>query len=244
MISPIFYNINLFNQYKNFTSHSQNEIKNGNEIVCRNSLDKTKADFPWVKNPIIISALDELTHVVFSTEEEAYLKNLGLEIPFSSGQEAVDFIKKSNLRIDFADTGSDGIYAQYDYGENKIFLNKKYKNTSDTADILALAEAILHESGHAKDNDGDSSIQEELNNLGMGALAHKFFERKYPQIFDSSNTLIVNDGVNVYSALFFDNDPQKKALIQRVQSKYISLPEGDKKHSPSSLAHVIKNNFS
>ena len=238
MVTPISYNTNLFYKYKNFTSPNEGSEKKAN------SLSTTKADFPWVKNPIIISALDELKQVKFDSQELAYIKGLGLEIPFNSGAESVDFIKKSNLRIDFADTGADGIHAQYDYGENKIFLNKKYQNTADTADVLALAEAILHESGHAKDNDGDSSVQEELNNLAMGALAHKFFERKYPGIFDYSNTLIVNDGVNVYSALFFDPDPYKTGLIQRVRLKYGLLPSGDKLHQPSKLAEAIKANNS
>lgn len=236
MIKPVSYNTNLFNQYNNFL------MTNETPCVNRNSLSITKADFPWVKNPIIISALDELKQVKFNPQELAYIKSLGLEIPFDSGEDAVNFIKKSNLRIDFADTGAEGIHAQYDYGENKIFLNKSYQNTSDTADVLALAEAILHESGHAKDNDGDSSIQEELNNLGMGALAHKFFERKYPQIFDYSKTLIVNDGVNVYSKLFFDPDIEKKGLIKRVQQKYGLLPAGDEFHRPSILAQRIKFN--
>ena len=235
MIAPVSYNTNLFYQYNNF---SMNKEKTN---LSKNSSKITKTDFPWVKNPIIISALDELNQVKFNPEELAYIKSLGLEIPFQSGADAIDFIKKSNLRIDFADTGAEGIHAQYDYGENKILLNKSYKNTSDTADVLALAEAILHESGHAKDNDGESSIQEELNNLGMGALAHKFFERKYPQIFDYSKTLIVNDGVNVYSRLFFDSDIEKKGLIKRVHQKYGLLPTGDEIHKPSILAQKIKN---
>ena len=212
--------------------------------ILNNTIDtlpQTKAEFPWVANPIITSALDELKQVKFDPNDVNYIKSMGLEIPFESGEDAVNFIKTSNLRIGFADTGADGIHAQYDYRENKILLNKKYQNTSDTADVLALAEAILHESGHAKDNDEASSIQEELNNLGMGALAHRFFEKKYPQIFDYSNTLIVNDGVNIYAKIFFDNSPDKKALIKRVRLKYGLLPAGDNIHKPSPLAYIIKS---
>ena len=166
---------------------------------------------------------------------------MGLEIPFKSGEDAVKFIKSSNLRIAFDDTGADGIHAQYNYNENKIMLNKKYKNTADTADVLALAEAILHESAHAKDNDSASSIQEELNNLGMGALAHRFFEKKYPSVFNHADTLIVNDGVNIYGKIFFDNDPQKKALKERVRQKYGLLQAGDSVHPASEMALSIKN---
>lgn len=205
------------------------------------TLQKTKDEFPWAANPIIPSALDELRKVTFNQEDVKYLESMGLEIPFKSGEDAVQFIKQSNLRIAFMDTGADSIHAQYDFRENKIMLNHKYKNTSDTADVLALAEAILHESGHAKDNDAASSIQEELNNLGMGALAHRFFEKKYPAVFSHANTLIVNDGVNVYARIFFDNNPDKKALKERVQQKYGLLPAGDKKHKASTLAMKIKN---
>ena len=223
------------------------KFKSASEKIDKNfqktsdTLHITKTEFPWAINPIITLALDELRKVKFSLTDMTYLKNMGLEIPFKSGEDAVKFIKTSNLRISFDDTGAEDIHAQYNYNENKIMLNKKYKNTSDTADILALAEAILHESAHAKDNDGASSIQEELNNLGIGALAHRFFEKKYPEVFNNSNTLIVNDGVNIYSKIFFDKDPQKKALKERVQQKYGILPAGDNLHPASKLASDIKN---
>ena len=210
-------------------------------LTYNDTLSITKSDFPWVENPIITSALDELRKVRFNSEDVNYIQSLGINIPFQSGEEAVQFIKNSNLRIGFADTGAEGIHAQYDYKENKILLNKKYKNTSDTADVLALAEAILHESGHAKDKDAASSIQEELNNLGIGALAHRFFETKYPEIFNHANTLIVNDGVNIYARIFFDNDVNKKALKERVRQKYGLLPAGDTVHYPTPLALEIKN---
>ncbi len=235
MIHPVDINSKPFFHFKN----SVLGIQRQNNSV--DTLTQTKADFRWVTNPIITSALDELRHVVFDPNDVQYIKNLGLEIPFNSGKEAFDFIKSSNLRIGFGDTGAESIHAQYDFTENKILLNKKYQNTADTADVLALAESILHESGHAKDNDAESSIQEELNNLGMGALAHRFFEKKYPQIFNNVNTLIVKDGVNVYAKIFFDDDPEKKALIQRVRQKYGLLPTGDKTHKPSQLAYEIKN---
>ena len=238
--------IRTINQIHNKNFYS--EIKNNNSYVKKNLLQGvrdtfyiTKSEFPWVTNPIIISALDELRKVKFSLADVVYLQNMGLEIPFKSGEDAVNFIKSSNLRIAFEDTGNEGIHAQYNYNENKIMLNKKYKNTSDTADVLALAEAILHESAHAKDNDGESSIQEELNNLGLGVLAHRFFEKKYPEIFNYSNTLIVNDGVNIYAKIFFDNDHKKIKLKNRVKQKYGLLPAGDNIHNASKLALEIKN---
>lgn len=210
-------------------------------LTYNDTLSTTKTDFSWVTNPIIISALDELKKVQFNPEDVRQIESMGISTPFKSGEEAVNFIKDSNLRIGFADTGAEGIHAQYDFKENKILLNKKYQNTSDTADVLALAEAILHESGHAKDKDSASSIQEELNNLGTGALAHRFFEKKYPEIFNHANTLIVNDGVNIYARIFFDSDINKRALKERVRQKYGLLPAGDKLHPPTQLALEIKN---
>ena len=234
MINPIAPNILNYSYPRDYYLNNQATVNNTSTI------EQTKKDFPWVTNPIITSALDELKKVKFDENDVKYLNDMGLEIPFKSGADAVNFIKNFNLRIGFDDTGAEGIHAQYDYKENKILLNKKYKNTSDTADVLALAEAILHESGHAKDNDGESSVQEELNNLGTGVLAHRFFEKKYPQIFDNANTLIVNDGVNIYAKLFFDEDIKKQALIKRVREKYGLLPAGDKLHNPSALANLIK----
>lgn len=234
MIKPIAPKITPFSQFSQTMNNSMKTIYNND------SLQQTKNDFSWVSNPIIISALDELKQVTFNPKDVEYLKNLQIEPPFKSGKDAVDFIKKSNLRIAFADTGSERIHAQYDFQENKIMLNKKYQNTSDTADILALSEAILHETCHAKDNDGASSIQEELINLATGALAHRYFEKKYPDIFKSSDTLIVKDGVNLYARVFFDNDPNKKALKQRVKQKYGLLPVGDDLHRPTPLAFSIK----
>lgn len=229
---------------KNYTGFNKIDTTVVKPILPENDNDTlsiTKSEFPWVTNPIITSALDELKKVKFALTDLIYLQNLGLEIPFTSGEDAINFIKSSNLRISFDDTGAEGIHAQYNYNENKIMLNKKYKNTSDTADVLALAEAILHESAHAKDNDSASSIQEELNNLGMGALAHRFFEKKYPEVFNHAKTLIVNDGVNIYAKIFFDKDKNKKALKERVRQKYGLLPAGDNLHTPSKLALNIKN---
>lgn len=232
MIFPISMNTNTFN---NMYSGSVNDLKmiNKNNVSVKNS-------FNWLSDPIIMSALKELDSVVFDKNDIAYLNSLGLKIPFLSGAHATDFIKKSNIRISFEDLGSESVHAQYNYKENKILLNKKYRNSSDMASVLAIAEAILHESAHAIDEDDISSVQEELNNLGVGVLAHRYFEKKYPKVFDNSCSKIVNDGVNVYSKVFFDVDIQKKALIERVKQKYGILPAGDSKHPASLLAKKIK----
>lgn len=197
--------------------------------------DVIENDFPWVKDKNILMALNELKQITFYPVEVAELQKIGVSIPFESGADAVSFLKKSNTRIVFDEMEQD-VHAQYDFAKNFIKINKIYQNTLNTAEILAIAEAILHEAGHAKDNDNQSSMQEEINFLGTNALAHRDLQRRYPHMFSTSNALIVKDGVSVYEKLFFDPDPRKNALVKRLQIKYGYLPVGDRKHPPSELA--------
>lgn len=221
------------NIYKNIPQkHDRAVTESMTEEVVRH-------DFPWVKDKNILLALNELKQITFDKNEVAALKKIGVEIPFESGEDAVKFLKKSNVRIVFDDMAAD-IHAQYDFSKNFVKINKLYKDTLNTAEILAIAESILHEAGHAKDNDNKSSIQEELNFLGANALAHRDLQRRYPNMFKTSDSLIVQDGVSVYERLFFDSDPEKKALIRRLQIKYGYLPAGDVKHPPSKLALKAK----
>ncbi len=198
--------------------------------------------FPWIRDRNIMLALNELKNIVFDPNETALLKKSGVNLPFNSGAEAVQFLKNSNARIIF-DKMEPEVHAQYDFAQNFVKINSAYRNTLDTAVILAISEAILHEAGHAKDSDNESSVQEEINCLGMNALAHRYLQRKYPHIFQNSESRIIQDGVSVYEKLFFDDDPNKIALIQRLQMKYGYLPAGDIKHYPSTLAARVKNSI-
>ena len=222
------------NVYKNFaTSPYKNPTK---EILTE---DAIVHDFPWIKDRNIILALNELKQIKFDRNEVDYLKRIGVRIPFNSGAEAVEFLKNSNVRIIFDEMPED-VHAQYDFSKNFVKINHRYKNTLDTAEILAIAESILHEAGHAKDNDNQSSIQEEINFLGLNALAHRDLQRRYPHMFKNSESPIVQDGVSVYEKLFFDTDSNKLGLIRRLQIKYGYLPAGDSKHPPSNLAIRVK----
>ncbi len=200
-------------------------------------------EMPWVTDNAIATALTELKGLVFSPQDLHYLKKMGIEAPFVSGREAVDFIEKENIRIIFDTPAEEGVHAQYEYYKNIITINKRYKNTTDFAVMLAIAEAILHETGHAKDKDGNSSIQEELNFLGMNAIAHRAFLKKYGDIFSDSNEPIIKDGVSLYAKLFFDNDPDKRALIARIKQKYGDLPTGDRLHPPGKIARTAKKSI-
>lgn len=227
-VSPVFVN---FANVPPVQSWRMNTIKNPNVEL---------KELPWLKDKTIAAALSELENIEFDERDFDYLKNMGVKPPFRSGAEAVAFIKKSNTRIAFSEMSSKHIHAQYDYEKNMIYINDLYQNSQDFPVILAIGEAILHEAGHAKDNDGDSSIQEELDFLGMNAIAHRAFLKKYGDIFSESDELIVKDGVNVYSDLFFEPDPDKQKLVERMKIKYGYLPLGDQIHPASKLAKRIK----
>ena len=198
----------LMGIHNNFGVPNQVIQKNKKNIKKTTSQETIAKDFPWVVDKNILMALNELKQVNFDKQDVLQLSKMGVCIPFNSGSDAVQFLKKSNVRIVF-DKMDKEIHAQYDYQKNFIKINSIYKNTYNTAEILAMAEAILHEAGHAKDEDDNSSLQEEINFLGLNVLAHRYFKRKYPVVFDFSDSLIVKDGVSVYEKLFFDKDVNK-----------------------------------
>jgi len=194
----------------------------------------------WLKDATITKALSYLNNLEFEPSDVREVQSQGSILPFLSGKEAVNFIKNSNTRIKFSAMPSSNIHAQYDYENNFIKVSELYKNTQNPAEILAIAEAILHEAGHAKDTDGQSSIQEEINCLALNALSHRAFSKTFPNVFSNADSLIIKDGVSVYSELFFDKDPSKTKLINRIQQKYGFLPTGDFNHPPSELAFKVK----
>lgn len=218
---------------------------NASDVVAANQtspLDFAK-EMPWLKSKTIAKALTELKTLEFDDEDIKYLKNMGVNVPYKSGADALRFIEKQNIRIMFDTPTAQNIHAQYDFGKNIIIINKRYKDTPDFATTLAIGEAILHEAGHAKDNDGDSSIQEELDFLGMNAIAHRAFLKKYGNIFSDSTEPIIKDGVSLYAKLFFDPDPEKLKLIQRITEKYGDLPSGDRMHPPGAIARAVKRQY-
>lgn len=198
-----------------------------------------RALFPWINNPTILKSLEELYKVEFDKNDVDYIKSFGIQLPFTGGKQAVEFLRRANVRIIFDKMPKD-VHAQYDFDENFIKINNAYEHTNNLGEILAISEAILHEAGHAKDGDASSSVQEELSCLATNALAHRYLKKRYHQEFNTSNARIVNDGVNIYEILFFDKDPNKTALIARIKDKYGDLPAGDFIHPPSMLAFKIK----
>ena len=188
---------------------------------------------PGMDNFILGQAINFLSEVEFSQEDIAHMENMGVNIAFNSGKEAVDYIRDKNISIKFAPLPSLGHHAQFqeDNGQKDILINEAYSNTRNFADILAISEAVLHETTHAKDDDVEASIQEEFDALAMNALANRYHSRKYPYVFEASSSNIVNDGVVLYSKLFFDEDPKKTALLKRIDEKYGSLPLESPNHN-------------
>lgn len=200
-----------------------------------------KSSIPWVKDENLLKAVNQLNYIRFDKNDVKRVQSMGVVLPFRSGKEAVDYIKNSHIVIKFDKLDSENIHAQYDFDTDCIKINEIYKNTKNSAEILAISEAILHEAGHAKDGDGGSSLQEEIDCLALNAVAHRAIIKNSPNAFAGSNSLIVKDGVCVYGDLFFGDDNSKSALKERIKMKYGHLPVGDFRHPPSSMAFNVKN---
>lgn len=200
-----------------------------------------KSSMPWVKDENLLKAVNQLNYIKFDKDDVKHVQSMGAILPFKSGKEAVEYIKGAHIGIKYDKLSSENIHAQYDSDSDCIKINEIYKNTQNPAEILAISEAILHEAGHAKDGDGGSSLQEEIDCLAMNAVAHRAIVKNSPNAFSTSNSLIVKDGVCIYGDLFFGADDNKSALVERIKMKYRHLPVGDFKHPPSALAYKVKN---
>lgn len=216
-----------------FPNNQQNVALAPASIQNSTSLD-------WTHELPILKAINELKNLEFNSNDIQYVKSMGVVLPFKNGKEAADFINEANVRVKFETLASPHVHAQYDYETNFVKINEIYRNTQNPAEILAISEAILHEVGHAFDKDRGNSVQEEINCLALNAVSHRAFNEKYPGVFTNADALIIKDGVCVYADLFFDNDPQKTRLLNRLRQKYGFLPAGDFTHPPSLFAMKVK----
>lgn len=184
-----------------------------------------------ITNPVIREALEKLREVKFLAGDLEYLNSMGVNTIYKSGEEAVKHILDNNIKVEFAPVDSPMAHAQWDCSNNMIIINDKYKDTKDPAVILAIAEAMFHEAGHAKDNDDQSSIQEEIDCLALNTLAFRYHMSKYQKVFENaSDAKIINDGVALYARLYFDKDPDKQALVHRIIEKYGDLEFSSPNH--------------
>lgn len=191
----------------------------------------------------ISKALDELSKVRFSSNDIIYMQNLGVSLPFKNGSEAVDYLKSKNIDVMYAEFSNPNVHACLDTTQANpaVLINSNYKDLASFPDILAISEAMFHEAGHAKDEDSDNSIQEEIDCLALNVLAHQYYKGAYPDIFKDQKSPLYFEGVNLYDKLFFDFDPEKKALKRRISEKYGFLNVSSKNHAGSQMAYDIKN---
>ncbi|MCQ2957809.1 MAG: hypothetical protein MJ180_02780 [Candidatus Gastranaerophilales bacterium] len=183
-------------------------------------------------------AIKQLENLEFYKSDVEKLKKLGINLIFKNGKKAVDFAKQSKIPIVFDKVDKDDIHAQWVDARKTIVINERYKDTNNLAEIYAISAAILHELSHAKDNDGYSSIQEELECLGMNALAFNVYKTQHPNLFNKGISPIIDDGVGLYTELFLGND--KKALMDRIKLKYGNLLLESPNHSAGAFAKEIK----
>lgn len=190
----------------------------------------------------IQKAMDELSKVQFHPNDILYMKNLGVNLPFENGKDAVEFLKRKNIEVAYAEFSNPNVHACLDTSQAvpKALINSRYKDLASFSDILAISEAMFHETGHAKDGDSENSIQEEINCLGLNVLAHQYYKNTYPDIFKNRQSPLYSEGVSLYDKLFFDFDSNKNALKDRIAEKYGFLNVSSRNHPGSQMAYDIK----
>jgi hypothetical protein len=197
---------------------------------------------PWLSDPSIKQALQKLAEVEYLPGDVEHMKNLGVNLIFKNGQEAIKTLIDKKINIVFAPVSNPKVHAQWGNNNNTIVINEKYRNTQNLAEILAISEAIFHEAGHAKDSDNLSSLQEEIDCLALNTLANRYHQYMYIGAFNSNSSDIINNGVSLYTKLFFDSDSNKTALAKRILEKYGELPINSPNH-PTLLPSIILNSI-
>ena len=192
---------------------------------------------------IIKKALSELEEAEYDQNDLSYMQSMGINPPFKNGREAVECLKAKDIPIQYGKFSDKNVHACLSKGEGgktTVLINARYKDSTSEPEILATAEAIAHEAGHAKDDDTSNSIQEELDNLSLNVLTHRAFERKHMGVFEGCESFFFKEGVSLYPKLFYEFGADKTGLKDRVAQKYGHMEAGDDKHPASRLAKDIK----
>ncbi len=236
-LAPVYNNFGFFNKPKNNDAKKPQATSQERGGIYVTPLVNTKK-----QEDTISRALNELKKVEFSTNDIIYMQNLGVNMPFKNGLEAVDYLNNKHIDIAYANFSNDSVHACLDTTNEVpvVLINSNYKDLATFSDILALSEAMFHETGHAKDNDSINSIQEEIDCLALNVLAHQFYKKTYPDVFKNQTSPLYSEGVNLYDKLFFDFDLNKAALKQRVSEKYGYLNTASPYHQASLMAREIK----
>lgn len=221
---------------------SREKAASDNNAVKKGGIYVKPVSATPLQRDTITHAIDELSKVQFSPNDILYMKNLGVNLPFKSGQEAVNYLNSKNITISYAEFSNPEVHACLDTTQKVpvALINSNYKDMAAFSDILAISEALIHELGHAKDEDSENSIQEELDCLALNVLAHEYHKKTHPDVFKDKNEPLFSEGVSLYPKLFFDFDPNKNALKKRVAEKYGFLNDSSKNHEAGHLAKEIK----
>lgn len=190
-----------------------------------------------VRDPEIAAALYVLEQTVNLPRDEALLKAQGVNILFRNGREALERMRQLGVRVEFGDTGDPKAHAVWIQPENRIVINHQYRGTMSLPVHYAIAAAIYHEAGHITGNaDDESSIQEEIDCLALNAMAYRAHVVRNPEyakaVTRAPYRRLFDDGVALYARLFFDADPLKRTLVNRIIEKYGML-------APESPGHRI-----
>lgn len=176
--------------------------------------------------PEIKQALQILNQIQHLPGDMDHLKAMGVNPVFNNGAEALNLILSKGIRVEFGDMGDSWAHAQWIADENLIMINQNYQGDFSKEALYGISEAIYHEAGHAALNgDGVASIQEEIDCLALNTLGYRYHTYTDPEFAQTANnSKLIQDGVAVYGKLFFDADPQKQALVNRIISRYGTLP--------------------
>ena len=192
-------------------------------------------------SPEIQAALAVLGQTGNLPADEAYMKHMGLDVVFKNGAEALSLIQNRAIKVVFGDMGDTTAHAQWIQEQNTIMINQNYEGDMNPPTVYAIAAAIYHEAGHAaRSGDSQTSIQEELNCLALNTLAYRYHAAMDPNYANAQSTSrLISDGVALYPKLFFDPDPQKQALVNRVIEKYGQLPMESEDHNTPMLPNNV-----
>lgn len=195
-----------------------------------------------VKDREIYAALNVLAQTENLPQDEAYLAGLGINIIFRNGREALDLIRQKGISVEFGDLGDDSAHAVWQNDQNRMLVNQKYRGNMSPAILYGIAASIYHEAGHAaRRGDGESSIQEEIDCLALNTMAYRSHVSKDPAYASMSasgpHAALLENGVALYPKLFFDPDPYKRRLINRIIQKYGDLPPETPDHPSPVLTY-------
>lgn len=234
-------NLHKTNQIANTFKGYQNSGMSNSSLVdtfIKSKIEQSKITSTHGQS--IKLAIDKLKDIKFAPTDINYIKNIGVNLIFNSGDEIIEHLNKNRINIKYGQMINDKTHAQWNNSTNTIIINDKYKNTTKPDEILAIAASIAHEAGHSVDKDNLSSIQEEIDCLAMNTIVNRAHQRIYPNVFkQSSQSDILQDGVLLYTELFFN--PDKKPLEDRIKEKYGNLQLQSPNHPALALAKKIKS---